>query len=139
MEENILACNAHGNDGWREGGYTLIEVLIAIAIFSIGMLAIGSMQLGATKGTATAQSNTELAAYATDQMERLTGLPYDHADIAEGTHNAAHPNDNRFSVTWVIDDEAIFPDIKTITLTAREELRNNTRTLTFQNAIPRRD
>lgn len=137
MGENIDTRNTHEGHAPGKEGYTLIEVLIAIAIFAIGMLAIASMQLGATQGTTTARSSTELAAYATDQMEWLTNLPYEDADLAEGSHTANHPTDVRFSAAWVVVDDEVFMDTKTVTLTATEDLRGNIRTLTLQNVIPR--
>lgn len=121
----------------QEQGYTLIEVLIAITIFAIGMLAVASMQLGATQGTSVARSNTELAAFATDQMERLSRLPFDDPDLTAGQHNANAPNDPRFSAIWVIADNEIVMDTKTVTMTATEDLRGNIRALTLQNVIPR--
>jgi len=132
MGENTVTCKTHERYGLETDGYTLIEILIAISIFAIGMLAIASMQIGATQGTSTARSNTELTAYATDQIERLTSLKYN--DLAAGGHN--NPSVDRFSATWVIEDDEVFTGTKTVTLTATEALRGRTRDLTFQIVIP---
>ena len=40
-------------------GFTLIEVLIAMAIFSIGILAVGAMQISSTNSNAGARIQTE--------------------------------------------------------------------------------
>jgi prepilin-type N-terminal cleavage/methylation domain-containing protein len=40
-------------------GFTLIEVLIAMAIFSIGILAVGAMQVSSTNSNAGARIQTE--------------------------------------------------------------------------------
>ena len=136
MGENTITCKTHERYGLETDGYTLIEILIAISIFAIGMLAIASMQIGATQGTSTARSNTELTAYATDQIERLTRLKYNDADLAEGQYSVNDPNMDRFSATWVIVDDEVFAGTKTVTLTATEALRGRTRDLTFQIVIP---
>ena len=62
-------------------GFTLIEVLIVIAIFSIGILAVAAMQMTSTKGNASARRITEATALAENKIENLIQLPYDHADL----------------------------------------------------------
>ena len=63
-------------------GYTLIEVLIAIAIFSIGFLAVGSMQLTAMRTGVNSRSQTTVLSIAKDRAEELESLPWTHADLA---------------------------------------------------------
>ncbi len=62
-------------------GYTLIEVLIAMAVFAIGILAIFSMQMTATSSNALARGLTENYTAAMDKVEELLSLPYDDADL----------------------------------------------------------
>jgi prepilin-type N-terminal cleavage/methylation domain-containing protein len=62
-------------------GYTLIEVLIAMAIFAIGILAIFSMQITSTGSNALARGLTENYTAAMDKVEELLALPYDDPDL----------------------------------------------------------
>ncbi|MDY6844161.1 MAG: prepilin-type N-terminal cleavage/methylation domain-containing protein [Thermodesulfobacteriota bacterium] len=62
-------------------GFTLLEVLIALAIFSFGILGIASMQVTSIQGNAYASGLTEAATWAQDRMERLTALNYTHANL----------------------------------------------------------
>ncbi len=115
----------------EDDGYTIIEVLVAIAIFAIGMLAIASMQIGATQGTTTARSNTELTALAEDQMERLTRLPFDDDDLvanhdgnsSTGNVHTDDANHSRFRAEWWVTDNDDLMETKTVTLTARDMSR----------------
>lgn len=66
-------------DGNR--GYTLIEVLIAMAVFAIGILAIFSMQITSTSSNALARGLTENYTAAMDKTEELLALPYDDAEL----------------------------------------------------------
>ena len=74
-------------------GYTLIEVLIAMAVFAIGILAIFSMQMTATSSNALARGLTENYTVAMDKVEELLALPYDNADLSVATHTAAKGSD----------------------------------------------
>ena len=62
-------------------GFTLMEVLIAMAVFAIGILAIFSMQMTATSSNAVARGVTENYTAAMDKVEELLTLPYDDADL----------------------------------------------------------
>ena len=62
-------------------GFTLMEVLIAMAVFAIGILAVFSMQMTATSSNAMARGLTENYTAAMDKVEELLMLPYDDADL----------------------------------------------------------
>lgn len=58
-------------------GFTIIEVLVAIAILTIGIFAMLTMQATAIKGNATANSITEATTWGADEIEQLFALKYD--------------------------------------------------------------
>ena len=58
-------------------GFTLLEIMMALAIFSIGVLGVAKLQLSATSGTASSRGYTEAAALGQRQIEYLMSLPYD--------------------------------------------------------------
>ena len=70
-------------------GFTLIEVVIAMAIFAIGFLAIANMQIGSINRNASARWATEAGHWAQDQAERLMNLEYNDANLALGNHPPA--------------------------------------------------
>ncbi len=72
---NITEYGTHPND---MAGFTLLEVLIAIAVLSIGILAVSSMQISATTGNAAAERTFERTYIAAAQMERIVSQPYDN-------------------------------------------------------------
>ena len=61
-----------------EQGFTLLEVVIAVAIFGIGIIALITLQISATTGNASARRVTNISTVAVDHMERLISLPYSH-------------------------------------------------------------
>ena len=111
-------------------GYTIIEVMIAIAIFSIGILSAWALQHSSIRGNTSARNLTVAAACASDRLEQLIQLPYAHADLASGTHSPAQNTDgidNNFNgeidepaesgplkITWLVTDNSPIPQTKTL-------------------------
>ena len=58
-------------------GMTMIEVLMAIAIFAVGFLAIGTMVIWTTRNTTTGNIVTEATMIARQRIEFLKTLPVD--------------------------------------------------------------
>ena len=58
-----------------EHGYTLLEVLVAISIFMVGILAIGSMQASALKGNSVAGGVTQAVEIAQRHIEEIMSIP----------------------------------------------------------------
>ena len=80
-------------------GFTLIEVLIVMTIFSTGILAVAAMQTTSTKGNASARRMTEATALAEKQIEDLMQLPYDHADL-DPANNPHAISRGPYTVNW---------------------------------------
>ena len=59
----------------KEEGFTLIEVLIAMAIFAVGILALAGLQVTYIGGNASAQMQTEATALGAQVIEHLKSLP----------------------------------------------------------------
>ncbi len=78
---------ATGNKTFRrplsEKGFTLLEVVIALAIFSVGIMAVASLQVSSTNGDTRARLATEGAIAAHDQAEKLLSMNYDPLNPTE--------------------------------------------------------
>ena len=60
----------------KSDGFTLIEILIAMAIFAIGILAVLSMQVSSVNTNATAKKVTDNYTWAAQQVEEFMALPF---------------------------------------------------------------
>ena len=65
----------------NQKGFTLIEVLIAMTVFAIGILGVAAMQLSAIKGNSFASGMTEATTLAQDKMEELIMIAYNNPDL----------------------------------------------------------
>lgn len=71
-----------------EKGFTLIEVLVAIAVFTAGVLATIVMQSSSVQTNSMARRTTEAGTIAADLLERLNALPYnDPQYLTPGFHS----------------------------------------------------
>lgn len=59
-------------------GFTLIEILIAIVILSISLLALAGLMATSSQNTSFGGHITEAATYAQDQLERLGVTPWEN-------------------------------------------------------------
>ncbi len=95
-------------------GFSLLEVLIALAIFSLGMLAVGALQFNSTNNNTGARIHTQASTLLVDQIERLTALAYDDADLDAGNHSAVQ---DPYTVSWAVVDDAPAAGAKMIAVT----------------------
>ncbi|MEJ2729949.1 MAG: type II secretion system protein [Deltaproteobacteria bacterium] len=102
-------------------GFTFVELLIVIAIFSIGILAVASMQVTAINANASARMSGEATALAASQIETLMASDYDTAgDLNPGSHTLVR---DAYTIDWTVTDSDIDGDgtneSKTVSVTVR--------------------
>jgi len=95
----------------RQEGYTLIEVMVAMVIFAVGILAAASMQTTAVGGNSVAYDITNTVTMATNQLEYLTSLPWDHDAAATADHNRVEGD---FTIYWNIAESRPMANMKTV-------------------------
>ncbi len=69
----------------HEDGFSLVEVLVAIVVLSIGLLGVAAMQLTTIRVNSSSNTLTQATTVAQDQLERLMVLPFNHADLLDVT------------------------------------------------------
>jgi len=105
-----------------QGGFTLLEVIVAISILTVGLLAVGTMQVSAIYGNSFAGRMTAATSIAEDKMEQLLSLQYTytatHPDLAEGSHPDTPAADaSGYTLTWNVINNSPVGNTKQITVT----------------------
>jgi prepilin-type N-terminal cleavage/methylation domain-containing protein len=99
----------------RKQGFTLIEMMIALAFLAFGLLAVSQMLYIAAESTSLARSKSTAAIAAQNMIETL-GAAYrqdvSSPDLAPGTHGplqtqVLNPTDesilNRYDIRWTVE------------------------------------
>ncbi len=91
-----------------DNGFTLMEVLIAIVILSVGLLGMASLTVGIINGNAFSNHASTATTLAQDKMEEIWEQDYSDV-VAETKANLSSPFANYEREVAV--DEDTFPDI----------------------------
>jgi prepilin-type N-terminal cleavage/methylation domain-containing protein len=133
-----LGANAHsGDSGSRfrndHRGYLLLEIMVAVAIFSIGFLAVGTMIVSTTRNNTTSNILTQATLLAEATLEDLKkealgsltiGGPYDDPQIPV---DAWGNKGGIYKVSWLVDDPVGLNTSRRIRVTVNWERLGKTR------------
>lgn len=120
----------------NEKGFTLLEVLVSMVIFSFGILGVLNMQLLSTTMNVKSRGMTEGVIAAQNKIEELSALDYDNALLLEtvldgvaGFNNTKEQvidnadqsdlTDPRYELYWNVANNVPFPNTKKIRVVVR--------------------
>ena len=85
----------------ENSGFSLVEVLIAMAIFAIGILGVATMQISSTNGNTTARMSSEASEFAQSQIDQLLAETT-YANVVDGNAVTA----DGYTVQWTVVNES---------------------------------
>jgi type IV pilus assembly protein PilV len=118
----------------NQKGFSLVEVLVAMSIFAVGILGAAQMQIVSMSTNTKAAIITEGAIVAQTKIEELLMLGYDAAALtdgdadaaaglndataatADGSDVAANPN---YTIFWNVQPNLPYTDTKTVRVIVR--------------------
>lgn len=96
MYGTVKKTSRSGNCLRTTQGATLIEVMVALVIMSIGLLGLASLQLSGISNNTNSEKRTQAAIVSNDLVERMRANP---AGITAGSYAAALPTTANFDCT----------------------------------------
>ncbi len=121
-----------GKQGLNDQGFTIIEVLMALAIFAIGILAVAKMQLTSVNGNTSARKYTEASTWGVSEIENIMSTAYDDAALDDGTTGTVVQG--IYTVNWTVTEAVPIPNVKQINIVVTWD-NNKTFSATYYKAI----
>jgi prepilin-type N-terminal cleavage/methylation domain-containing protein len=93
-------------------GFSLLEVMIALAIFSISIVALYGIQTQSIHQNYTASRITTADSWASKKIEDLIALKYE--DVDDDSQPSPESPIGVYTISWNVVTDAPLPDTKTI-------------------------
>ncbi len=156
METKI---DSHNRQRTSESGFTILEILISLVIFSVGILGVALMQIHATSNNTTAGVVSANSAQSVDRVEKLLGMAWDYENafltpgtVTPGPEVDSIDNDEdglideegetgHVSITWDVVETvpkagSDIYNYKTVTVTITRQTSKGPKFMTLERNIP---
>lgn len=133
----------------NDRGFSIIEVMIAISILSIGILALASMQVAAMRGNSFAGGVTEGSTWALDQIEKLMSLPWTDASLQDADLDGAggledmdadadfRVTKGRYAIHWNVANNVVTNNTRTVNVIVTWTEHGAQKSVSIQRVVAR--
>jgi type IV pilus assembly protein PilV len=99
----------------NDRGFSMIEIMVALVLFAVGIVALMQIQPQATRVTGRSQQISKATAFAQEEIERLSALEITHADLTAGAHDDPdNPLEGVFVRQWTVTDNKPMAGMKKV-------------------------
>jgi type IV pilus assembly protein PilV len=130
-----------------EGGFTLVETLVAMTLFAVGILALAQIQFAAARSSSTAKVTSTASFLASDRLEELVygsdfdGItPDNFPDEDYGQVSGGDSRYGNYARAVVIEDSTDVAGrvaLKTVTVTVTWHAMHGDRNVTLRSRVAR--
>ncbi|MGV1100357.1 type IV pilus modification PilV family protein [Thiovibrio sp. JS02] len=103
----------------KDRGFTLVEVLFAITLLSVGILAALTMITNTVSNNASALGTSSGTFTAAKYVEQQLNLDYDDTDLGDGSHSTTTVPG--YNVSWTVEDHNPTEYSKKIKITVQSQ------------------
>lgn len=109
-----------------QNGFTLLEVLVAIVILTIGLLGTAGLTTGVIRGNHYSKNLTSATAAAQTQLESVKSSGYANATAANFPNDTVTMGGMTFTRTTTVTNSSPAANMKTVSVTVSWTESNNT-------------
>jgi len=129
------------------GGFTLIEALVALLVLAFGMLAVAGFQMQLSRGSDIAKQRTQATRLAQEKIEELRSFEqltarvgkFSFADLATGTDAQQTVGNMAYTRSWSVSGTATDPYRVASVTVAWTDRANEAQTVNLASVISRSD
>ena len=114
-----------------ESGFTLIEIMVAVFLLTIGLLGLMSVSVMVISGNSFSKTMTTATTLAKDKLEELQNTSY--ADITSST--SAETKETIYQRSWTVTANSPGTNMKTIVVVVTWPWQGQTRDVTLRSII----
>lgn len=100
-------------------GFSLIELLVAVTILAIGLLALAGLQITAIQGNSFGNTISQATALAEDRIEEIRNMAYDDIVFASNPDIEANVDGTIYTRETFVETDTPLPDLKRVAVTVR--------------------
>jgi type II secretory pathway pseudopilin PulG len=116
----------------REGGFSLIEVMIAVTFLGVGLLAIAQLIPMGLAGVNQARVRTNAVQAAQGRLDGFRAADFDSTVLLAGDYSE---DDGRFTFDWTIADDQPLAGMKRVDLTVSWQEPSGTMSVDFNTYL----
>jgi type IV pilus assembly protein PilV len=98
-----------------EEGFTLLEIMIALVVLSVSLVALAGLQISAIRGNAFSKRMTTAVSIANEKMEQLKNSSY--ANILSESSIQVNQSNMNFTRQVTVTNNSPLPNTKTVNVT----------------------
>jgi type IV pilus assembly protein PilV len=110
------ACRVRGHDRHPAGGFTLVEMMVAILLLSVGLMGLAALSTTVTRGNIQSSTLTAASALAQERIERFRTESY--GSIASGGDTRG-VDGVTYTRNWTVTNDDPEAGLKAIAVTVR--------------------
>ena len=116
-------------------GFSLLELLIAVSILAIGLLAVAGLQVTAIKGNSHGNTISQATALAEDQIETIRNTDYSAISFTPNPFVEANLDGTIYTRETFVETDTPSPDLKLVTVTVSWSANSGTRRVALQTIV----
>lgn len=117
-----------------EAGFSLIEVVFALTILAVGLMAVAGLVPYSSNKMAASRSLTNASAAGEARLEELKEAGYASANLSAGSHS---DTSGRYARTWVVHDNVPVSGSKRVDMTVSWTAPGGDKSITMSTYITR--